>query len=147
MKKFHYRLQKVLDVKEMVMKKTQRDLAFTQNEHAKAEKMLHEIQTGVSEYAQELENSETESASGLKRKYGYFYQLLDDVEDQKDNLLRIENQAAEIRQRLVEKQRDHKVLSKLKDKHYADFNSRMAKEEQIFLDEVAVNGNRQNLNG
>ncbi|MEJ2635713.1 MAG: flagellar export protein FliJ [Calditrichia bacterium] len=142
MKKFEYRLQKVLDVKEMVLRKAQRDLAYAENEKCEAQEEMHQVETVLERFYRQMQASGSETVSEIRRKYDHFYQLMDNLKVQKECLQQLENKVEEIRGQLLEKQKDHKILSKLKEKHYSEYFSKMEKEEQIQLDEMALHGNR-----
>lgn len=142
MKKFEFNLQKVLDYKEILLKKTQRDLAFVENQVKEARENLEMIQAHLEQYTAQLLVSHIETSTEIKLKYDYFYQLLDDVEAQKKTLKELENKKEECLTLLVQQLKEQKILARLKDKQYQDYMEDVQKEEQIFLDEVAVIGSR-----
>jgi len=142
MKKFEFNLQKVLDYKEILLKKTQRDLAFVENQVIEAQRELEMIQNHLEQYTAQLLTSRTETSSEIKLKYDYFYQLLDDIDAQRKNLTELKNKKEEYLSLLIQQLKDQKILAKLKDKQYQNYMDEMQKEEEIFLDEVAVIGSR-----
>ncbi len=143
MKKFEYRLQKVLEIKEIVLKKAQRDLAFSQQERQQAETHLKESQYFLEKYAKDIYQERGYTASEMKLKLDYYYQLVDDIQQQKQNIIQIEDKIEEIRRHLLEKQREHKILIKLKSNSYESYLNQLEKEEQTFMDEIASNNNRR----
>ncbi|MFZ0392046.1 MAG: flagellar export protein FliJ [Calditrichia bacterium] len=143
MKKFKYRLQKVLDVKEMVLKKTQRDLHMAQTEQEQADTRLHEMKSSLEDYRRNLDGSRRETAGGLRMQYGYFYQLLDDVDLQQQEVAKKAANVHTIRERLTDEQRGRKILAKLKEKSFEDYSRQVNKDEQIFLDEISLSPMRR----
>lgn len=142
MKKFNFRLQKVLDVKEMVIRKTQRDLAYAQDMKALEEKKLQKLQETLALQYQELQESASGTAADILLKYDYFYQLLDDVKAKKQDIVQIDQKIAQIRHQLQNQQKERKILSKLKEKSLENYVTEFRREEQILLDEVAVIASR-----
>ncbi len=142
MKKFEFNLQKVLDYKEILLKKTQRDLAFVENQEKEARKELEFIQNHLEQYTARLLTSRTETSSEIKLKYDYFYQLLAEVDARKKDLAKIRDKKAEYLNLLVQQLKERKILARLKEKQYREYVNEMQKEEQLFLDEVAVIGSR-----
>ena len=143
MKKFKFSLQKVLDVKELRLKKTQRELAFFEKQKAKAEEKLIKHQYEFEKFCTSMYKEE-KNVSEIKLAYSHFYQYLEDLDTQKKELINLEKKIEETRKKIINEQRDFKILSKLKDKYYSAFITEGQKEEQIFLDETALIGMREN---
>jgi flagellar FliJ protein len=142
MKKFKFRLQKVLDVKEQVIRKTQRDLAFHENLKSQAESELTALQETLRAQSRKIETMHGESAADIQMEYDYFYQLLEAIKAQQQKIKQIEQKTAEIRNLLMEQQKERKILAKLKEKYQNSYLESVRKEEQILLDELAVIGSR-----
>lgn len=145
MKKFKYNLQKVLDVREMVLKKTQRDLAMAEHQRMEAEQELQVMKERVDRYYRDMQSTGRERISQLKLQHEYFFQLLNDVNSAEAEFAEKEAEAREVRERLTGQLRDHKMLNRLKDRKYAAYLDNLQKKEQLFLDEVALQ--RRNING
>ncbi|OPX34777.1 flagellar export protein FliJ [candidate division KSB1 bacterium 4484_188] len=143
MKKFEFRLKKVLEVKEQFLKKTRRDLAYTENLRREAKTKLTEMKQNLIEYCQKMAAEQTEYVAKLKFKHGYFNQLLEEIKTQEENISEIENRIDEIRKLLLTRQRDRKVLAKLQERQYEEYTLQLQKEEQNTLDEIATMGNRE----
>ena len=140
MKKFDFRLQKVLDVKEMILRKTQKDLAYAENEKLKEEELLKENELKIQLYLEKIASDNSASVSEMKIQYDYYQQMLEDLKQQKESIAMMVLKIKEIRERLLDQQKDRKALSLLKDKYIEEYNAQMLKEEQIFMDEIAVLG-------
>ena len=69
----------------------------------------------------------------------FIEQLSKDIEKQKKNILELENDVEQKRQDLVGATKKKKTLEKLKDKGLKTYKQEMTKNEQEFLNEVAVN--------
>lgn len=145
MKKFKFGLQKVLDVKEMKLKKTQKDLAFVQKQHHEEQEILYKIQYDFEKYCAAMYSEKEENISEIKIKYSHFYQYLDQIHLQKRKISDLEQKIETVRAQLIAEQQDEKILSKLKEKYYATFVNDWRLEEQNVLDEIAVLGIRNSL--
>ncbi|GAB4364535.1 MAG: flagellar export protein FliJ [Calditrichia bacterium] len=142
MKKFEFRLQKVLDVKEILVKKTQRDLSLTEEEKSEVEKSLLKTQEYLSDFSGHLDETRREKVANLKIQYDHFYQILGEIDQQRNNLKQIQEKIEEIRKRLLLHQRNRKVLSVLKEKYFEDYLKQMESEEQKFIDESTILNHR-----
>lgn len=143
MKKFEFRLKKVLEVKEQLLKKTQRDLAYTENLRQEARTKLTGMKQNLIEYCQKMAAEQTEYVAKLKFKHSYFNQLLEEIKTQEQNISKIEERIDEIRKRLLTQQRDRKVLAVLREQQLEEYTLLVQKEEQNTLDEIATMGNRE----
>ncbi|GAB4337327.1 MAG: flagellar export protein FliJ [Calditrichia bacterium] len=146
MKKYRFRLQKVLDVKEVLVKQSQRDLAAAQEEKRQAEEELKRSEQAVKQFARKLEEESFATVAELQQKYDYFYQMLENLDAQKDVVLQMDQKVEKVRQKLIQNQRNRKVLAALKEKSYQDYLEKVKLEEQIALDEMAILGGNT-LNG
>ncbi len=142
MKKFKFRLQKVLDVKEQVIRKTQRDLAFHQKLKTRAEEELATLQDTLVQQSRKLERMDDESAAQIQMEYDYFYQIMDSINQQEEKIREIERKIEDIRSLLMEQQKERKILAQLKEKYRNSYLETVRKEEQMLLDELAIIGSR-----
>ena len=69
----------------------------------------------------------------------FIEQLSKDIEKQKKNVLELENDVEQKRLDLVEATKKKKTLEKLKEKGLKAYKEEITKNEQEFLNEVAVN--------
>jgi flagellar export protein FliJ len=145
MKKYSFRLQKVLDVKETELKKTQRDLVYVENLKIDAKNFLKQCVRNLNHYANEMEHEKSSKVTDMKLKYGHFFDMIEDIESQENKISDLERKAEEIRKRLIGQQKDRKVLTRLHEKFYAEFVREMQKEEQTLLDEMAIIGNQRSV--
>ncbi len=140
MKKFDFRLQKVLDVKEMVLKKMKKDLALLKKQKAESEKELNRLLNNFEEFCSKMHLDKEQTISEIKLEYSYYYQYLDEIELQKKEIADLNIKIEQLRKKLIETQQDKKVLSKLKDKYNEIYIVEQQKKEQVLLDEIAVIG-------
>ena len=140
MKKFDFRLQKVLDVKEMVLKKMKKDLALLKKQKAESEKELNRLLNNFEEFCSKMHLDKEQTISEIKLEYSYYYQYLDEIELQKKEIADLNIKIEQLRKKFIETQQDKKVLSKLKDKYNEIYIVEQQKKEQVLLDEIAVIG-------
>jgi flagellar FliJ protein len=145
MKRFKFRLQKVLDVKDMMLKKVQRDLAFVKNQRLEAEEKLIKYQYEYEQFCIIMYRNVEKNVSEIKREYSHFYQFLDEIDAQKKEIAELDKKVEKIRNQLINAQRDQKILSKLKDKYYESFVTQEQREEQVILDEMSIIGINNSL--
>jgi flagellar FliJ protein len=143
-KKFKFNLQKVLDVKEIRLKKIQRELAIFKKQKSEAEEKLIKQQYEFEKFCTSMYKEEEKNVSDIKLAYSHFYQYLEDLDTQKKELINLGKKIEETRNKLINEQRDFKILSKLKEKYYSAFIAKGQKEEQNSLDETALIGMRDN---
>lgn len=140
MKKFKFRLQKVLDVKEINLKQRQRDLASQIEETLQARQVLENIRQTATGFAYQLEKLSNLRAADLELQYAYFHQLLQEVQHQKNVVNELQRKETEARMRLIETRREQKMLANLKMNAEKKFLESQWKEEQNNLDELAILG-------
>ncbi len=140
MKKFKFRLEKVLDVKEIELKKVQKELSDKMDEINREEERLYRMISTTNEYAQFLETMTPKSAAELDLQFSYFHQLLEEVEAQKEAVEKLKEEEKTVRQKLIAVQREQKMLTNLKENARQKYVDEVLKSEQKILDEFAILG-------
>lgn len=80
----------------------------------------------------------------IKRCLAYLPVMRDKILRQEEIIRQIEADMDKTRQLLVEIMRRRKVLEKLKERHYAQYQLEVTREEQKIIDEMATNGYNRN---
>ena len=145
MKKFSFRLDRLLNYRKYLEKQAQKNLFNAKNEAQKREKALERlIKTRIETEIQCRE----EGAKGMDvpwyRIYQSFLEKSDrDVETARNRLqkgeARVKAKVAILEQKSVRK----KTLEVLKDKQYKKYLYQLGKEEQKVMDELAVMGRKR----
>lgn len=137
MKKFKFRLQRVVEVRETKEKECQRELSVSVEELKQREKRL-EAETDASSMSQDhLRKAlrESPNAGQLSALDGWRSQKERDLEQQ---CRRTEEQRSQVdlkRKALIQASKEKKVLERLRERRYLEHQKREQAEEQAFLDE------------
>jgi flagellar FliJ protein len=136
MKRFAFRLQRVLDIRSRIRDERRQELGARQAELQREEALLAELEAEL--LLARIEEGGTYSASELQMVGAYAIRLRSQIERQ---LVRIEGakQAVEeARARYIEATKDTQVLEKLREKRREEYTQEVLLEEGRNLDEVAV---------
>lgn len=141
MKEFSFELQSILDLKEQEEEALQKELIRLKNRYQEVKEELESVQQRKQEWATKLQ---TESKAGLDsatfRKYkNYIAYLKDQVEELQLQLQHWREKVDDCQQKLLEKLKEKKSLSKLKEQRYQEYWEEFLRQEQKFNDEVAIN--------
>jgi len=138
MKKFKFRLQRVIEVRDVKKRQCQKELASSQEELAQREKLL------------EAASQESQaSCEGLRRalktavKAGELTALDDWRNRQEEEVTMAAVKSEEQRQEVIRRRaaliiaaKEKKVLERLKERRLEEYRSEFLTEEQAFLDEL-----------
>lgn len=138
MKRFRFRLERVLNAKEAIQSVRQVELAGARARLEAEEGVLASILSSLRGYEDEYRNMATGGIApwSLSWAAGYLNHLDGEAEAQE---LRVENGRDEVeicRQRLIEARQETRVLENLRAKRRNEHVAAMFKEEQCVLDEV-----------
>lgn len=145
MKKFRFRLQRVLDAKESEEKQQQRRLGEALEQVVKAENRLDELFSQLSE----TRKRQAEMVSGSMKAgeammmHNWQMQLKKEVSAQRQDLVKLNSIAEKIRNELLELSKEKRVLEKLREKQWEEYKKQDLTAQQNMLDDI---GNR-NANG
>ena len=142
MKRKHFRLQKVLEVRELKEKKQQKELALVKRKLTSEEKELQRIQEKKNDFTQTMINIGKPSVSQMLSWYDYFITLSEHVDSQRSVIENSRNEVEQERQKLIQTTTDKKVLENLKEKFIHQINEEQNKNEQILIDEIAARTQR-----
>lgn len=139
MKKFQFRLQKLLDIREAFEKQIKNELAAVigrQNiERAKRDDLLSGIDAEKKIYSERIRRGIFSANEAM-----IFERFIDSsrrgVVSTEKNIEAIEPDVAEVRQRLLIASRDRKVVEKLKERRFDEFNYEYNKNESKENDDL-----------
>ena len=140
MKKYKFPLDQVLEIRQNV--ETQ-----CQGEFIQAMRVVDEnadILEGIEEDQQQfLERYHMHQQAGLQpneciRYHQYFHALEVSIDRQNENIELLREEAGRKRERLEEALRDKLVVEELKKENLRDFQKKLAKAEQMFIDDMST---------
>jgi flagellar protein FliJ len=137
MKKFKFRLDTVLQVREKQEKKVQVEMAVIVLERTHEEKNLELLSDQRNDMIVEAENKAHLSAAELQADQAYLASLADQISQKKNHLNELHDREDEKRDELVKKMTDKKVLEKLKEKKKIEHAHEVDKVDQTMLDSIA----------
>ena len=140
MKRFKFTLDKVLEVRRIKEKEKQRHLAealrVLENETKKFEQLNKQKQNSWLILESLIKTNVDPTIIAITYKSLDGQQTLTQLQDEK--VTDAKNKFNMKRLELVDIQRKKKILEKLREKQYKDYLSESEKEEQKFIDEIAV---------
>ena len=140
MKKYKFSLEQVLEIRQNI--ETQRQGEFVQAMRVVDENT--DILTGIEEDQQSfLERYHTHQQAGLQpneciQYHQYFHALEVSIDRQNENIELLREEAEEKRERLEEALRDKLVIEELKKENLRNFQKKLAKTEQMFIDDTST---------
>ena len=150
MKKYKFSLDQVLEIRQNV--ETQRQGEFVQAMRVVDENT--DILKGIEEDQQSfLERYHTHQQAGLQpneciQYHQYFHALEVSIDRQNENIELLREEAEEKRERLEEALRDKLVIEELKKENLRNFQQKLAKVEQMFIDDTStITYNYRSKNG
>ncbi|HCK16009.1 TPA: flagellar export protein FliJ [Candidatus Poribacteria bacterium] len=150
MKKYKFSLDQVLEIRQNI--ETQRQGEFVQAMRVVDENT--DILTGIEEDQQSfLERYHTHQQAGLQpneciQYHQYFHALEVSIDRQNENIELLREEAEEKRERLEEALRDKLVIEELKKENLRNFQKKLAKTEQMFIDDTStITYNYRSKNG
>ncbi len=146
MKKFSFRLDTVLRVREKQEKKVQVEMAEIIHERSDEEKKLVQLAEKRERMIVEAESKARCSAAEIQADRAYLGSLADEISQQKDHVNNLINREDEKRDELVKKMMDKKVLEKLREKKKTEYRREEDRVDQTMLDSIAhQNGGQRSL--
>jgi flagellar FliJ protein len=138
---YNFNLESVLNHRKLVEENLQKELAVLRLSLVDEREKLRKYKESRSKLLEELKRKQEEGTtiSDVFLYLPFIEQLSKDIEKQKKNILELENDVEQKRQDLVGATKKKKTLEKLKDKGLKTYKQEMTKNEQEFLNEVAVN--------
>jgi len=140
MKKYRFNLEPVLNHRRLIEETLQKDLAILRISLSdENEKLLtyEESRVKLLEELQQIQKEGT-TTSDILLYLPFIEQVSKDIERQKKRVLDLEIKVEHNRKDLLEATKKKKALQKLKEKAFKTYNQKLIKNEQDFLNEVAV---------
>lgn len=136
MKRFSFRLQRVLDLREQIRDELRQELVRRNQER---DHEVHVLEDLEAEYLRiMIREGGTYSAGDLVMFGDYRERLKSGIEEQRERVIAAQKIAAEALERYVEASKEAKALEMLRQRREAEYTQGILKEEGAQLDEVAV---------
>ena len=136
MKRFKFRLERVLDYRKIVEGEKKRDLMDRQRTLDAA--IQRDQDLAREQLANKVAAEGVFSVDQLQMIGAYGQWLLDSRERQRQEIVEAERAVAEAQQVYIEARKDVRVLEELRTKKLQQYNGVVAQEDSKFLDELAV---------
>jgi len=140
MKKFKFRLQKVMEFKEEIERQRMLDLGKAKKRVSAEDRKLEQLWQKDSECRKQIEDKEKEyiiNPVEMNLYYRYLKKLGTDMESQKERIQAAKSKMEENRQILIAATKERKILEKLKEKRCFAYITGIARKEQVILDDLA----------
>ena len=137
---YRFNLEPVLNHRKLVEETLQKDLALLKISLIDENKRLITYEESKVKLLEELQKIQKEgtTTSDILLYLPYIEQVSKDIERQKNKVLELENKVEQNLKDLLEATKKKKALQKLKEKAFKAYNQNLIKNEQDFLNEVAV---------
>ncbi len=140
MARFKFRLEKVLEVKEIAIKQEQRRLSEINEKRQKLLDNRHQLEGLLEECTTKINEMEETEANLISSYYTYLHQIMQEIRQVEEQLFHLDEEEIRVRNKLKEIQKEKKALENLKEKKYARFVQEEQRREQALLDEFALLG-------
>lgn len=139
MKKFDFRLEKVMEFKQHKQKENERKLAAVKQAINQQQNKLSEMnsQRDKCQQAMAEKNGPYLDVPEIQTYYLYLVRLTREIIQRMEQIWRLEEDAETKREILLKSAQEKKVLERLREKHYLSYRRELDKSEQKQLDEIA----------
>jgi flagellar FliJ protein len=137
---YKFNLEPVLNQRKSVEEGLQKELAILKKYLADEKKMLAAFKKAKKEASKELEQKKRKSVGVFEilLHFRFIEKLSVDIEKQEKRVSDAKKICDKKRENLIEAMKNRKVIEKLKEKGFKQYQQEVAKKEQVFLNEVAV---------
>lgn len=138
MKRFNFRLQKVMEMRQWNEKLSQQRMAEAQRQREEARRNVETAETAVQQHDTELVkqmNRDIQAGDALTH-LDYAAKLRGDARAHADTLQEREESVTQRRGELVEASRDKKTIETLRDRRFVEHQKVAQRAEQAILDEI-----------
>lgn len=141
MKPFAFKLQTALNIKLKEEEKVKEELHQQTARRLETLDLLAVLEEELGKLEDRLRGHQDTrvDVDEIRRCLDYLPVIREKILRQKECIRQIEAEIDRIRQTLVELMRKRKVLEKLKERHYAQYQAEVNREEQKIIDEMATN--------
>ena len=138
MKRYNFRLQRVLDIKNIKQKIRERELAKSLTSLEMEKHTLEEQKTRRQVCQSEIRDRKRTTAFEMRVYSKYFAFLQDEIDNQSKRVIRCINEVDNKKKNLTNAYKEKKVLENLKVKTKQEYGRECDKEEQRENDEVSL---------
>lgn len=141
MKKFNFSLQKVLEIKEQLLKNLKNELGYLNEQMRNIDIEIKNLTNKYKDTNVELiEKSSTGISAGEISYYKMFMNtILKSIEKKETDKIILNKKIEEKRHEIINMNMEISSLEKLRDKEYEKYNHSLIKSEEIFIDEFVSN--------
>ncbi|MCB0310550.1 MAG: flagellar export protein FliJ [Bdellovibrionales bacterium] len=136
MKKFRFRLQRVLDYRKLVKDERKRELLLANHKLRQVQKSLEDLQSA--EQANLLQQEQVISAAQVYLKERFAERLQAMIVAQRLALIEAEKLLDQARDAYIEAAKDAQALETLRERKLEEYKQYLLAEDQKFLDELAT---------
>ena len=138
---YKFTLQPLLNHRKFIEETLQKELSLFKILLADEKKKLKDYEKARNRFLVELRQKQRESITVSENLlyFNFLVRLASDLDNQRDIVLDVEKKFDQKRDDLIEAMKNRKMLEKLKEKHLKAYNHKLMKNEQDFLNEVAIN--------
>ncbi len=138
---YKFNLETVLNQRKSVAEGLQKELADFKKKLADERRLLAVFKKAKKAASKELQREKMKSITVFEiRLYvNFIEQLSGDIEKQEEKVSDAKKICDEKRENLIEAMKNRKAIEKLKEKGFKQYQHEVAKKEQVFLNEVAIN--------
>lgn len=136
MKRFSFRLEKVLQYRTLIKDEKLRELLLRNYELQQVEKRIEGLEHDF--LSNEIEQSRVMQAAELQQRGAYAARLMDELVSAKLEKIEAEKKVEEAMQLYVEASKDQRALAMLKDRKRSEYNEWIEKEIGKDLDEMSI---------
>ena len=136
-----FTLQPLLNHRKFVEEILQKEFSLFKKLLIDEKKKLMTCEKARNRFLIELQQKQKESITASENllHFNFLVRLTEDIDKQRDTVLDIEKKFDRKRDDLIEAMKNKKMLEKLKEKHFKACDYKLMKNEQDFLNEVAIN--------
>ena len=139
MNRYRFKLQRVLDVKNIYKELRRRDLRDSLLKLNKEEGVLGNLQGNLNSSQNEMKQRRKKSFAGFELSfyYSYFNFLSTMIDIQIKRIEKARGEVTDRREKLIAATKEKEILEKLKERTWQAYLTEFKREEQLFSDEIS----------
>lgn len=140
MKKFIFKFQSILDFRQREEQILQKELAQLRSKLDEAFQIMQSLQEEKDQVVKAMQHTQETVyvASRLTEFLQYIHMIKNKTLLQQDAIIRLQNQVAKKRNKLIQAKKNKEVLENLKEKYYTDWKKSYERIQASTLDEIAT---------
>jgi len=141
MNRYKFKLQRVLDVKNIYREKRRRELQNSMTKLTREENVLKGLSENLDGSQNEMKKKRMKTMTGFELSfyYKYFNYLSALIDVQNKKIAQAKNEVTKRREKLIEATKEKEILEKLKERTWESYSRELKKEEQKLSDEISSN--------